>query len=84
MIPVPCPSCGGLVGKSPVKCSRCGACWESVLELLFDGLCATSERMAKIAEAGDWSHPVQVMQDIIDLFSLNKKYHLEIERMERK
>jgi hypothetical protein len=85
-LPVPCPSCGGLVDKTTCRCQRCRASWQSAKELLYDGLCGASGRAMKIAGAQEWNTveaAVQGMQDVQDALALRGKYEIEIEKLER-
>jgi hypothetical protein len=76
-LPVPCPTCGGLVARDGLRCN-CGAAWASVLELEYDGLCEASERAYKIAAN------LGAVQEVWDAVALERKYWLEIQKEERR
>jgi hypothetical protein len=86
VLPVPCPSCGGLVDKAALRCQRCRSLWDTAKELLYDGLCGASERAVKIAGAQEWNtaeKAIQGMQDVQDALAARGKYEIEIDKLER-
>ena len=79
---VPCPHCLGLVQEPILKCVTCGEKWDTILELIYDGLCTIIDRAVQSAALVPWK-TLEDAQPFWNLISLHHRYEQALERYER-